>query len=197
MDLALNGRCLILLLPLVCCEALGNANKQLSNGLYALHLVNLNCRGPVILAHALGGKMRDRGRGGIILMSSMSALFGGAYIAAYTASKSFDITLAEALWAELSPLGVDVLGLIAGATNTPAMGRAGVVVGQNAMQSREVAQEALAALGRVPVHVAGEGNRAFAGMLRSSERETPIEMMSQGAAAMFGSPYPNVEFNID
>ena len=141
--------------------------------------------------------MRDRGRGGIILMSSMSALFGGAYIAAYTGSKSFDITLAEALWAELSPLGVGVLGLIAGATNTPAMGRAGVVVGQNAMQSREVAQEALAALGRVPVHVAGEGNRAFAGMLRSSERETPIEMMSQGAAAMFGRPYPNVEFNID
>jgi short-subunit dehydrogenase len=33
---------------------------------------------------------------------------------AYGASKSFDMVFAEALWGELKPAGVDVLGLILG-----------------------------------------------------------------------------------
>src|SRR5689334_10250659 len=33
-----------------------------------MQLVHLNCRAPVTLAHLLGGPMRDRGRGGILLM---------------------------------------------------------------------------------------------------------------------------------
>ena len=66
----------------------------------ALGLVRLNCMGPLILVHSLGSRMRDRGRGGIILMSSMSALGGGGYVAAYAATKAFDRALAEALWWE-------------------------------------------------------------------------------------------------
>ncbi|BDB39830.1 hypothetical protein IWGMT90018_02760 [Mycobacterium kiyosense] len=40
---------------------------------------------------------------------------------AYGASKAFDMVFAEALWAELHDKGVDVLGLILGKTDTPAL----------------------------------------------------------------------------
>ena len=40
---------------------------------------------------------------------------------AYGASKEFDMVFAEALWTELRGKGVDVLGLILGKTNTPAL----------------------------------------------------------------------------
>ena len=45
-------------------------------------LIALNCTGPAIFCHHLGKTMRQRGRGGILLMSSLSGLTGGAYIAA-------------------------------------------------------------------------------------------------------------------
>lgn len=160
----------------------------------AQNLVALNCTGPLVFCHKLGAAMRARGRGGIILMSSMSGLVGGGYIATYTATKAFDVTLAEALWAELKPYGVDVLGLIAGATDTPAMAASGVTFnrqdGGGPMLPDEVADEGLAQLGKAPVWVAGEGNRAFAAMLRSPERVDGIDMMTAGAAGMFGKPFP-------
>jgi short-subunit dehydrogenase len=153
-------------------------------------LVSLNCDAPVVLCHSLGRAMRSRGRGGILLMSSMSGLTGGAYIATYTATKSFDIVFAESLWAELKPYGVDVLGLIAGATDTPAMRESGVALGDSAMSPAAVAAEGLAALAEGPLHVAGDSNREFAAMLRSEDRRNTIDLMSQGAASMYGRPYP-------
>ena len=153
-------------------------------------LVRLNCLGPVALCHRLGGAMRERGRGGIILLSSMSGLTGGAYIAAYTATKSFDIVFAEALWSELKPYGVNVLGLIAGATDTPAMARSGIELGDNAMSAADVAAEGLAALADGPLHVPGENNRAFAGMLRSEDRQQTSAIMSEATAGMYNRPWP-------
>ena len=74
---------------------------------HALGLIDLNCRGPVLLAHHFAGRMVERGRGGIILNTSVAALSGSSYTAAYAATKSFDLILAESLWHELSPSGVE------------------------------------------------------------------------------------------
>lgn len=160
----------------------------------ATNLVALNCNGPLVFCHKLGAAMRERGRGGIILMSSMSGLVGGGYIAAYTATKAFDLTLAEALYAELKPYNVDVLCLIAGATDTPAMAASGVTFnageGAGPMASDDVAEEGLSQLGKVPVWVAGEGNRAFADILRSPDRAQAIDMMTAGAAGLYDKPFP-------
>lgn len=52
-------------------------------------LIGLNCTGPAIFCHHLGNAMRQRGRGGILLMSSLSGLTGGAYIAAYAGYQDF------------------------------------------------------------------------------------------------------------
>ena len=172
----------------------------------ALGLVELNCAGPLRLVHRLGTQMRARGRGGVILVSSMAGLAGGAFIAAYAASKAFEITLAESLWYELGSAGIDVLGLVAGATATPAMLRSGMIFGTASadaaraatgpttstvpMDPDTVAAEALGQLRSCPIHVAGDANRTAAAGLRSAPRAQVVEAMSAAVAQMYGIPLP-------
>lgn len=84
-----------------------------------LKSIQVNCQGPVLLSQAYGEEMAARGKGGIILMSSMSALQGTGMVATYAATKAFMLVLGEGLWEELRPRGVHVLVCVAGATNTP------------------------------------------------------------------------------
>ena len=157
----------------------------------ALQMIALNCAGPATLCHALGGAMRARRRGGIILLSSLSAFCGSAYIATYAASKAFDIGFAESLWAELKPYGVDVLSLVIGATDTPAMSRAGADMSAiPSLTSAQVAEEGLARLGKGPIHVVGELGQMLAEAARGGDREELIDNMSSAAASMFGMTYP-------
>jgi len=65
--------------------------------------------------------MVERGRGGLVLVTSGAAFAGGSHIAVYAASKAFDLVLAEGLWAEWHDRGVDVLSLVVGATDTPSL----------------------------------------------------------------------------
>jgi len=157
----------------------------------ARHLVDLNCTGPVVLAHLLGRPMRERHRGGMIFMTSMSALSGAAYVATYAATKSFDLVLAEGLWHELRPEGVDVLAVVAGATDTPAMRASIEGFGQTMALAEpdDVAAAALAALGRGPVCVPDAANAEAAAYLRANDRVEIINMMSQATAAMYDLPF--------
>lgn len=167
-----------------------------------LSLVRLNCHGPILMVKQFAGNMLARKRGGIILMSSLSALSGGAYIATYAATKAFDMILAEGLWDEMRGRNVHVLGLVAGATATPAMLNSGVVFSQGVegqdqivpMTSDEVVHEALANLGKKPVHVAGSNNLAAAAGLRSAaDRAETIQYMGKASASLFGKPYPVID----
>jgi len=56
--------------------------------------LDVNCRSPLVLAHRLARPMVDRGRGGIVLLSSMAALQGTAMVATYAATKAFSLVLA-------------------------------------------------------------------------------------------------------
>jgi short-subunit dehydrogenase len=87
-------------------------------------VLDLNCRAPMLLARWYAPAMATRGRGGLVIMSSLSGLQGTGTIAAYAASKAFDRVLAEGLWAELRPAGVDVVTCVAGAVATPGYERA-------------------------------------------------------------------------
>lgn len=81
--------------------------------------VHLNCGAATMLAHRFLPAMVERGRGGMIFMSSLAGLQGVPNLAVYSASKAFLISLAEALWAETRATGVDVLACCAGAVITP------------------------------------------------------------------------------
>ena len=156
----------------------------------ARFLVDLNCHGVVTLTHLLGRPMRDRGRGGMVLMSSMSALAGAGYVATYAATKSFDVILAEALWQELQPLGVDVTAVLAGATDTPAMRASNDSFADrdDLADPRALAVEALDWLGQGPVVVSGD-NKAAAGWLRPGSRTQVSNVMTQATAALYDLPF--------
>jgi short-subunit dehydrogenase len=153
-----------------------------------MHLVHLNVVTPTRLCHHLGASMRARGRGGIVLLGSMSGLAGTGWVAGYAASKAYDQILAEGLWRELRGDGVDVMALVAGATDTPAHARMGAAVTEEypPMDPADVAREGLAALGQGPVWVAGDGNRAGFGALSPVPRADVIEMMTRGTQLLFG-----------
>lgn len=151
-----------------------------------LELVRLNCRGPVTLIHHFGSEMRKRRRGGILLMTSMSALAGSAYTATYNATKSFDLILAEGLWHELAPDGIDVMAAVAGATKTPSMAAAHPAFEEfpNVMCAEDVAEGALTNLGKGPVWVAGEHNRAAAQAVLPISRVGLVNLMSRTGAEL-------------
>ena len=70
--------------------------------------------------HAFGAPMRERRRGGLMVVGSGACYGGLPGIGVYAATKAFDLVLCEALWAELEPFGVDVLSYVIGRTDTPA-----------------------------------------------------------------------------
>lgn len=156
----------------------------------ALGLVDLNCRGPVLLAHHFGERMVRRSRGGIMLLSSLSSLAGASYTAVYNATKCFDRVLAEGLWHELKPHGVDAMCLMVGATRTPSMlGSAPAFADYpNIMDPDEVAAEGLGFLGRGPVWVAGTHNREVVRALLPPSRVAAINALSEATASIFGMP---------
>ncbi len=163
---------------------------------HALGQVRLNCVGPVKLAHLLGRAMRERGRGGILLLSSVASAVGSSYTAIYGATKMFDIVLAEALWHELAPEGVDVMGVILGATRTPSV-QAAIENFESfsaaKMEPDEVVVGALANIGKGPTWVAGDFNRQAVKTLRSLPRVTAINALSDAAARLHGLPSTAVE----
>jgi len=77
----------------------------------------VNVKAPLLLTKLLSAPMIRQNRGGIVLMSSLAGAQGSTRIAAYAATKSFNAILAEGLWQELKPHGIDVLACCAGAGN--------------------------------------------------------------------------------
>ncbi len=86
-------------------------------------MVQRNCVVPMQPCHHFGSAIVQRGRGGIVIFGSGAGLVGGPNMVVYGATKAFDMVFAEALWTELHDKGVDVLGLILGKTDTPALRR--------------------------------------------------------------------------
>ncbi|HEX7526464.1 MAG TPA: SDR family NAD(P)-dependent oxidoreductase [Gaiellaceae bacterium] len=142
--------------------------------------ININCRAPVVLVHELGARMAERGRGGIIVMSSLAAEAGAANVALYSATKAFDLVLAEGLWYELRERGVDVVAIRPGSTRTPGWQSSQPPSGEieGVMEPADVVRDALSALGTTPSITAGAANRAAEAMFRGMARRDVIELMS-------------------
>ena len=116
-----------------------------------------------------GGLMAARGRGGIVLGGSLSSYLGSPTLAAYTGAKAFSRIFSEALWAEMKPMGVDVLHLNIGFTATPAMARLGMPV-ELAEPTATVAREGLENITNGPVWIISTpGNLERARMISGVE----------------------------
>jgi short-subunit dehydrogenase len=120
-------------------------------------LVQRNVVTTMRMCHHLGRAMRERGRGGILLVNSGACYGGGSHLAIYTATKAFELNLGESLWAELRPYGVDVLDVVLGMTDTPAfrelLAEKGIDdVPPGTASPADVARVALGRLGQVPLH---------------------------------------------
>jgi uncharacterized protein len=152
-----------------------------------LRIIDVNCRGPLVLAHHLGAAMARRGRGGIVLMSSLAGSQGNALLASYAASKAFNLVLAEGLWDELRAHGVDVVACRAGATRTPGYVSSRPKGTIPLMEADAVVARTLAALGRGPSIVPGALNRfaAFA-FARLLPRRAAIRIMGRATHRLYG-----------
>lgn len=127
-------------------------------------VIELNVTRMLELVQHFGRPMRERGRGGIILVGSLAGTYGSMQQSAYAGVKAFSRLFAESLWLELREYGVDVLELVLGVTRTPAMKRAGLnfdVPGLVVSEPADVAREGLASLSKGPVLVAGDNAAAF------------------------------------
>ncbi len=135
-------------------------------------MVDLNCRAVVALTHAFLPDMLARGRGGLIFVASLASFQPTPYFAVYGATKAFDLMLAEALWGELSPRGIAVLGLCPGYTHTEFQGVANSAVGSGIGWAgpERVVETALAALGRQPSVIDGTANFLLANASRLATR---------------------------
>lgn len=130
--------------------------------------------------------MAARGRGGILLVASLAGGQGTPIVATYAASKAFEIILAEGLWDELGPAGVDVLACRAGPTRTPTFEASRPRKKVPTMEPEAVVEEALAALGRKPVVVAGRLNRAVNFVMqRLLSRPGAIRFMGRHTRQMY------------
>jgi short-subunit dehydrogenase len=153
--------------------------------------LDLNCRVAAHLSHALGARLVRRGTGGIVLMSSLAGQQGAALVVQYAATKAYLRVLAEGLWAELGPLGVDVLACCPGPVRTPTFTGTGPAPAGRlvppAVEADVVVRAALTALGRRPVVIPGWRNRLAA---FTAQRLLPRRWVLALASAQTRAMYP-------
>jgi short-subunit dehydrogenase len=124
-------------------------------------LIQVNLTVPVLLTRALLPAMVARGRGAVIHTASVNALSPMPYSAVYSATKTFLLTYATAIWHENRDRGVVFQTLLPGTTATAFHDRQHTDLPAWAAAADTVAAGSLRALGRNPVHVPGLLNRAF------------------------------------
>jgi short-subunit dehydrogenase len=151
-----------------------------------VELVDCNVRTMLRCCHHFGALMRERRRGGLLLVGSGAGLGGGPFMATYSGVKAFERCFGESLWAELRPFGVDVLCLVLGMTDTPALRRLLADKGQplpsRLASAARVAQVGLARLPLGPVY----DSWAPLPRLRASWRRVRVRAVTALSKNVFG-----------
>ena len=139
------------------------------------------------LIHHYAPQMAKRRRGGIIVVSSMAGNAGTVKLSSYGGAKAYTQVLAEALWAELKPYGVDVLCLVLGSTATPGRARSSSKgSGMPVLTADEVVQHGLDMLGESPVEVPPP----LAQIFRDTCALPRAPVIEEKAKMMGGAPAP-------
>ena len=142
-------------------------------------MITLNVSVPTELAHYFGKKMASRKRSGIILVSSIFAYQGIPNFAVYAATKSYVLTLGEALHVEMKKIGVDVLTLSPGLTDTPFSQNMEInfnLIPMIPQKPDAVARTGLRSLGNSMSIVSGYLNKIYAWENRLLPRSWPVKL---------------------
>lgn len=142
-------------------------------------LIALNVISPMKLSHVFGNRFTGRGRGGILLISSLFGYQGVPYVANYAATKAYILTLGEALNVELKASGVDVTVLSPGLTKTPMTEKMTINFNKVPITRHhpdKVARIGLRALGKKATVVPGLINKIYAWENRLIPRSWPVKL---------------------
>lgn len=146
-------------------------------------MVDLNCRAVLLQAAHFALRLQARGRGGIVLMSSLLAFQGVPGSANYAATKAYVQSLAEGLRAELAASGVDVIASAPGPVHTGFARRADLRMAQ-AARPDAVAAATLAALGHGSTVRPGGLAKLLGWSLATLPRSGRVHIMGRVMASM-------------
>lgn len=141
-----------------------------------LNMLDVNCGAVLMLTRHFARRFSERGKGGIILLSSLVGFQGVPYAAHYAATKAYVQSLGEALAMELKPMGVDVLVAAPGPVNSGFEQRADMQLG-NALKPEDIGVPILKALGRKSTVLPGFLTKFLVGSLRTVPRWAKVRIM--------------------
>lgn len=145
-------------------------------------MLMVNCNAPMQLAHGFLPRLKARGKGGVLFVSSIEGLMGCPYSTAYSASKALVIALGEGLWGELAGSGVDVLTVCPGATESEAAAKQGIDIAKlhNVMPARDVARASLDNLAEGPTFFPSAFYKANFDQLLALPKRDALAAMARG-----------------
>jgi len=151
-----------------------------ADGQLLIDILTVNSHMPMMLSHGFIPRLKARGKGGIIMISSVEGLMGAPYSAVYGASKAFVNSLGEALWAEMSPEGIDILTICPGATDTEAPAKQGIdpATMVAVMQPEEVALFSFENITNGPVLVSSDYYREMFEQMTAMPRRDALTAMA-------------------
>jgi hypothetical protein len=148
-------------------------------------MIDLNVAAYAGCLHLVARRMVEAGRGRIINIVSVAGFQPGPLMSAYYATKSYALSLSEALSVELAPRGVSVTALCPGPTSSPFHEAAGMTIPERDRRAMADAREIaawgyrMARRGRhVAIHGAGFKTMVFL------ERFLPRRLVARMVGAM-------------
>lgn len=152
-------------------------------------MVDLNCKSVAALAWHIGPRLVQRGRGGVVFLSSLLAFHGTAHAAHYAATKAYVQTLAEGLRVEWAAQGVDVIASAPGPIRSGFAARANMQMAQ-ALPAEVVARVTMRALGRQTTVRPGWLSKLLGWSLAMLPRWGQVRVMTQVMKGMTAHQAP-------
>jgi len=148
-----------------------------------IEMLQVNGLSVLLLTHYFARKFAEQKRGGIILLSSIVAFQGVPNAAHYAATKAYVQSLAEGLYHELKPFGVDVLAAAPGPVNTGFAKVADMEMG-NVLKPSDIAVPILKSLGRKSTSFPGRLTKILLLGLRTVPRWGKVRIMKKVMGGM-------------
>jgi short-subunit dehydrogenase len=155
-----------------------NTGNFLDNDLEdEIRLLNTNCKSFLILTHGLGNKMKERNKGALIFLSSLTSVAAISRWSNYSASKGYDLMFSEALNTELKDYNIDVMALCPGLTRTE-LAEFSSITKLITMDVDVVVDIALSKLGKTNIVVPGIMNKINFFLTRLNPRNLNTRLFS-------------------